>query len=320
MTRLFGGPRRSSLLPREVAALGSHNQISVAGCMGHNFDRTKLTFSRWIAGFVDDRVLIADIVRHLLADGIDFVKVLRKESHAPGLEREGFKGTLGPMLLAFTAQNSNGVDHRTILILHSTYRLLQRVTTLIVLTVCHHKQNFLLALGRLCQMIRRSDHSIVERSAASRVQTIQSFMHLVQVVGEIQVQIWLIVEIDDENLIARIAGLDEIQYRCRYFLPLLPHGAGIVYDNANRDRNVFAPNIDNLLRFTFFVNLKIAPREVCNQPTPIVNHGNGQHDVLHPFDHLVAAFAFYDLARWSLTGWHNIRVARCRGIGVFARR
>src|SRR5215813_13339703 len=190
MTRLFGRSSRSSLLSRKVAALGADNQISVAGCMGHNFDWTKLTFSRWIAGFVDDRILIADIVRYLLADGIDFVKVLGKERHASGLERKSFQGTLGPMLLAFAAKNSNGVDHWTILILHSAYGLLQRVPRFVVLTIRHHEQDFLFLFGRLGQVIRRSDDRIVERSAASRVETIQSFMHLSQIVGEIQVQIW----------------------------------------------------------------------------------------------------------------------------------
>ena len=59
----------------------------------------------------------------------------------------------------------------------------------------------------LLQVVERADHGVVERRAAARVDAREGLFRSLMVVGEVAVgvEIILVVEVDDESFILRVA-------------------------------------------------------------------------------------------------------------------
>jgi hypothetical protein len=103
-------------------------------------------------------------------------------------------------------------------------------------------------------MIKRSDDRIVECGTAARIDTIQGVLHFTDIVGEVVdcIQVKIIIKIDDEGLILRIAGFHESQGRGIYLGPLFAHAAAIVDHQAHAYGHVFlAENRDFLIDLVF---------------------------------------------------------------------
>src|SRR6185312_2738499 len=222
---LAAGTRSFSLLfAREITASGAHLKVLVARCVCDYLHVAVYLVGEWVGGFVSDAVLVPYIARDLAADVVNFFKISWEERHTSSLNGERFQSPLGPSLLSFFPENTNGVYGWTAVVLHGADGLFQRHSTFVVFTVCDHQQNFFLPLGALGQMVGCGIHRVVQRGTAARVHPFKCLPHLRYVICKILVQEWFIVEVHDENFIVGIAGLHQVDHCLGYGISLGPHG------------------------------------------------------------------------------------------------
>src|SRR6267154_1107512 len=110
-----------------------------------NANRTIATLRLRFDGLVADGVLVANIVGNILRDLVDFVQIAWEECHATGPFRQSAQSALVTLLARLiVAEDANGVDDRSILVLDVSNSLLQRHAAGIIFTVGHDKQNLLI--------------------------------------------------------------------------------------------------------------------------------------------------------------------------------
>ncbi len=111
------------------------------------------------------------------------------------------------------AEHAHGVNHG-IVPLRLLDGIFQAVPAGIVLAVGHDQDHFLVARAFL-QVIERTDHGVIQRRAAARVNAFERRFHFVQVAREVVlgIEVVVVVEIDDEAFILRIGSLDERERR-----------------------------------------------------------------------------------------------------------
>src|SRR4029077_20236367 len=88
--RLFRkvGVGSCSILPCVVSALGAHGQLAVALRLGVHTNGAIPAGTLRIRWLVPQRVLVADIVRHVPRDRVHFIQTLGEKCDAPGLLRD----------------------------------------------------------------------------------------------------------------------------------------------------------------------------------------------------------------------------------------
>src|SRR5438270_10954523 len=102
-----------------VTATGPHLHATKSFRLRFDAHRTISPLRLRFDGLVADGVLIADIVRHVLRDLIDFTQVVREECHASGAFRERTQSALVALLARFVvAKDPDGIDDRPVLVLH----------------------------------------------------------------------------------------------------------------------------------------------------------------------------------------------------------
>ena len=101
---------------------------------------------------------------------------------------------------------------------------------------------------------------------------------LVDVGGEILVEVVLVVEVDDEDFIVRIRRTHQIQGCGIHLLPLLAHGTGIVDHDAHRNGNIFMAERSDGLGMSILVDVEVALVEVGDDALLVVDDGGVQHD------------------------------------------
>ena len=92
--------------------------------------------------------------------------------------------------------------------------------------------------------------------------------------GEVLDQLGPVVEADDEELILRVGGLDELQNRLPGANQLGGHGAGEVEDDADRNRRIFAGKGGDFLLSAVLEDLEVFLLEAGYQAV----HGIGDRD------------------------------------------
>src|SRR5207302_9769371 len=109
------------------------------------------------------------------------------------------------------AEYSDGIN-QSIRALRFLNRIRKTAAAGIIDAIGHDQENFLI-LGRLFQVIERSDHGIIQRRAASGINAVQGILHFVDVTGEVVngVEIKIVIEIDHERFVLRVAGLHQRQ-------------------------------------------------------------------------------------------------------------
>src|SRR5438270_12839402 len=114
-------------LPGVVAAASA--DLHAAESLGFHFHPHRaiaalgLRFDR----LVSDGVLVANVVRNVLRDLVDFVEVAREEGDTAGALGKRAQSTLVALFARLVVtEDPNGVDYRPILILDVTHSLLKR--------------------------------------------------------------------------------------------------------------------------------------------------------------------------------------------------
>ncbi len=113
--------------------------------------------------------------------------------------------------------------------------------------------------------------------AAARIDARDTLFHLLDVVGELDVQVGLVVEIHHEHLVLRVGSAHQIERRLFHAAPLLAHTAAVVDHHAQRYRNVFPPEYFDALLGPVLVDLEGALREIGQQLAFLV-HDAGVQD------------------------------------------
>src|SRR5450755_1258010 len=156
-------------------------------------------------------------------------------------------------------------------------------------------------------MLSRGNHGIVEGGASACVNLFQRFLQLQQVVGEILVELILVVKIHNESFVLRTAGQHQAKRGLIHIVPLLSHGARVVDDYANRDRNIFVMERDDVLRLPVFKHAERAAVQVRNDVLVVVDHRGVQQDFVDVFaeneDALVIEFLIFLIVLWFIWRW-----------------
>src|SRR5271163_4710901 len=92
-----------------VAALGSDGEFAVSFGFGLNPDRAEAAAGSGIGWLVADRVLIADVVRHLPADLIHLVESAGEKGEASGSLRYDLERPARALGMLFVAENSDRI-------------------------------------------------------------------------------------------------------------------------------------------------------------------------------------------------------------------
>ena len=128
----------------------------------------------------------------------------------------------------------------------------------------------------------RRHYSVVERRAAARIDLLQRFLQLLDIVGEVLVEIILVVEIDDEHFVLRIARPNQIEggldspcrafrawsRNCRSRCPARPE-----YLRAGTKRIFCGLPSSNTVKCVLV--------EVRNHALLVIDDGGVQHDFVH---------------------------------------
>ena len=145
------------------------------------------------------------------------------------------------LVLRFSSlpRKADGIDHgvRTLGLFHDVF---QGVAARVVLAVGDDQQHFLIPRA-FFQMVERANHGVIERGAAAGVDAFEGVLHFVDVAGEIVVgvEIIVVVEIDDEGFVLRIAGFTKRQRGGVHLRALVAHAAAVVDHQAHADGHVF---------------------------------------------------------------------------------
>ncbi len=86
----------------------------------------------------------------------------------------------------------------------------------------------------------------------------------------------MLVEIDHEHLVLRVAGAGKRHSSGHHVTHLRPHAAAIVNHQADRDRDILVAEIFNLLQDSILVNMKVILAEARNKVPSVVLHGGVQ--------------------------------------------
>ena len=142
-----------------VSAAGAHRETFIAmRCGLHHNLMVALQFGGERAGIrgrgrlVSDHVLIADVVRNLLRDGVHLAEVRGEKCRPARLLGENAQGP-ARLLLLLMPQQSNAVDGRAAVNGDVPHRLLQRVVAGRVFAIGHHQDDLLLQLRGPHQMV-----------------------------------------------------------------------------------------------------------------------------------------------------------------------
>src|ERR1700733_620832 len=151
----------------------------------------------------------------------------------------------------------------------------------VVAPVAYDNQGLLVPMPQL-QMVEPLRHSVIQRGSSPGGNGRYGFLELVWVVREglslQQLKPDLIVEIHDEHLVLRIAGLCECGYRGGHFRQLGAHAAAVVNDQAHRYRGVPLLKDGDFLLSPILEYLEVSLIESGDQISVLVRDSNGQHD------------------------------------------
>src|SRR5208283_3961026 len=202
---------------------------------------------------------------------------LRKESLASrGLGK--LLERLGLLVRVIVRINANGIDDGVGFPRH-LQDLAQIIFAGIIAPVAHHDQDLFVPVS-LLQVLDCSRQGVVERRFAGGLKFRQGSLQLPRLVREGHVgrkaKRYMLVEIDDEHLVLRIAGAGKRQGSGNNFGALGCHASTVVQNQARRDRNIFMTIIFSLLQRAVLVDLKVLLAEPRNRSAFMVLHGRVQ--------------------------------------------
>src|SRR5580704_387798 len=166
--------RGGSTAWRVVAVASAGDKLAPAMRRNHlHADRSERSVLLGVGRIVGQGVLVADIVRDLLADGVHVINAFRKKRQAARCFGDMLQRFHGVIFLFpfFVAEQTDGVNHR-VRLLDFPDSFFKRVMAGIVLAVRDHEQHALV-LGGFLQMIERADNGVKERRAAARIDALQ---------------------------------------------------------------------------------------------------------------------------------------------------
>ncbi len=205
------------------------------------------------------------------------------------------------------AENGNSIDRGTAVDGERTNRLLQVVGADVVLAIGDDEDDALFEMRGLHQVVTGGDEGIVKTGAAASFNVLQRAGEEVHVAGEVLIEIVLVVEVDDADLVLRIAGLDQVEGGGVDAGTLAAHAAGVINDDAEGDGNIVAAKGRDALRMVVLEDLKGLAVKSADQMAVLIHHGGVQRDLLHigaeGEDALLVLFGLVVMLRSGLCRW-----------------
>jgi hypothetical protein len=142
-------------------------------------------------------------------------------------------------------------------------------------------------------MVKRVDDGVAHGGAAPGIDSFQRFFELGNAVRKVlvEVEVEIVVKIDDESFVLRIAGLDESNSSFVDTRTLVAHAAAIVNHQPHTDGHVFAPENGEFLFDFIFENAKIFRLQAVGETLAVVEDARVQNDQVHVDGQLRTLFA-----------------------------
>src|SRR6516162_8383295 len=131
-------------------------------------------------------------------------------------------------------------------------------------------------------MIERADDGVVESGAAARVDALESLFEFRDAARKVfvEVKVKIVVEIDYEGFVLRIAVLDEGESGFVNAGTLVAHTAAVVDHESHADGNILALEDGEFLLDFVFVDAEIVLGETLDEFAAVVqNRGVENHEV-----------------------------------------
>src|SRR5271165_507986 len=205
----------------------------------------------------DESVLIAEVAGNECGDTRDALRGAWEVGDASGALTKVAKGT-GVFFLAIALQDDRiDQDLRTLGEIEDLRKLL---TAGVIAAVAHNDQGFFLTVAET-QVVETFGNRVVEGGSSASGNGIDFFLEVVRAVGERlsseDLEPDIIVEIDDEHFVLRIAGMSEGGDGSDDSGELGTHAAAVVDDQANSDGSVFLLEECDFLRAAFLEDTEI---------------------------------------------------------------
>ena len=88
----------------------------------------------------------------------------------------------------------------------------------------------------------------------------------------------MVVEIDHEHLVLRIAGAGERQRGGNHIVALRRHATAVIDKNADCNRDIFVAEVLDLLKYSILINLEIVFFEPGNRYVVAIQNGCAEDD------------------------------------------
>lgn len=130
----------------------------------------------------------------------------------------------------------------------------------VIAAIAHDDQGFFLAMAET-QVVEALGHRVIEGGSSASGNGVDFFLEIVRAVGERlsaeHLEPDIIVEIDDEHFVPRIAGMGESRDGSNDSGELGTHAATVIDDQANSDGSVFLLKESDFLRAAILENVEI---------------------------------------------------------------
>ena len=91
------------------------------------------------------------------------------------------------------------------------------------------------------QMLNPQEQRIAHGRFAFGIDIVERFLQIVNVIREFLGEHGFFVEVDDEDLVLRVGGLNQSKSRRSHSLALVRHAGAVIDDKTERDRHILLP-------------------------------------------------------------------------------
>ena len=125
---------------------------------------------------------------------------------------------------------------------------------------------------RLLHLVQGHVDAVQQRRAALGLGEGQPVLNLFQVRGEGHHQLRPVVELNQEEFVLGIGGLEELRHRLARFVQLAAHAAAGIEDEPDRKRRVFARELRDLLLALVFEHAEVFLLQARDEAVQRIGH------------------------------------------------
>ena len=233
---------------------------------------------------VADGVLVADILGDFGGDSVNVGKRAGEEGEAAGFVGKQLQGAAGAVRFRASGliaeEEADGVDDGTAEVLDAADGLFEIERGGVIFAVGDDDEHLFGAPGVVRKLVGGGDNGVVESGAAAGLDVSERAAEFGDAGGEILVEEGFVGEVDDEGLVLRIGGADQVESCGIDGGTLVAHGAGVIDEEADGDGDIGVVEGDDGLGDVVFPDLEVGFGEVLDEVAVLIDDGAGEEDFI----------------------------------------